>query len=205
MTEKEINKLVSDNINYVKSVANHYRGNGVDFDDLVSEGTLAMLTAAQKYDAERGSQFVAYASPFIRKAIQQTIDKQAALYRVPKDQKKHAPRNAAKAVSIDAPISEGNKYTLLDILINKDAQPADDNTAFTQMINDLERCVGELEERDRIVISKFYGIGMAHETLAEIAEDLQLKRERVRQIRDKAIRQISKNTTSKVLKHFLRK
>lgn len=64
MTEKEINKLVSDNINYVKSVANHYRGNGVDFDDLVSEGTLAMLTAAQKYDAERGSQFVAYASPF---------------------------------------------------------------------------------------------------------------------------------------------
>lgn len=90
MTEKEINKLVSDNINYVKSVANHYRGNGVDFDDLVSEGTLAMLTAAQKYDAERGSQFVAYASPFIRKAMQQTIDKQAALYRVPKDQKKHA-------------------------------------------------------------------------------------------------------------------
>lgn len=111
MTEKEINKLVSDNINYVKSVANHYRGNGVDFDDLVSEGTLAMLTAAQKYDAERSSQFVAYASPFIRKAMQQTIDKQAALYRVPKDQKKHAPRNAAKAVSIDAPISEGNKYT----------------------------------------------------------------------------------------------
>ena len=106
MTEKEINKLVSDNINYVKSVANHYRGNGVDFDDLVSEGTLAMLTAAQKYDAERGSQFVAYASPFIRKAMQQTIDKQAALYRVPKDQKKHAPRNATKAVSIDAPISE---------------------------------------------------------------------------------------------------
>ena len=101
MTEKEINKLVSDNINYVKSVANLYRGNGVDFDDLVSEGTLAMLTAAQKYDAERGSQFVAYASPFIRKAMQQTIDKQAALYRVPKNQKKHAPRNAAKALSID--------------------------------------------------------------------------------------------------------
>ena len=137
--------------------------------------------------------------------ISTLIDKQAALYRVPKNQKKHAPRNAAKAVSIDAPITEGNKYTLLDILINKDAQPADDNTAFAQMLNDLERCVGELKERDRIVISKFYGIGMAHETLAEIAEDLQLKRERVRQIRDKAIRQISKNTTSKVLKHFLRK
>lgn len=73
------------------------------------------------------------------------------------------------------------------------------------MLNDLERCVEELDERDRTVISKFYGIGTAHETLAEIAEDMQLKRERVRQIRDKAIRQISRNTTSKVLKHFLRK
>ena len=190
MTEREINKIVSENLNYVK---------------LVSEGTLAMMMAAQKFDATRGSQFVAYASPFIRKAMQQAIDKQSALYRVPKDQKKYAPRNAAKTVSIDAPLSVGNQYTLLDILVNKDAKMADDNTAFTQMLNDLERCVEELEERDRTVICKFYGIGTAHETLAEIAEDMQLKRERVRQIRDKAIRQISRNTTSKVLKHFLRK
>lgn len=205
MTEKEINKMVSDNINYVKSVANHYRGNGVDFDDLVSEGTLAMLAAAQKYDESRGSQFVAYASPFIRKAMQQAIDKQSALYRVPKDQKKYAPRSAAKTMSIDAPISEGNKYTLLDILVNKNATLADESTAFAQMLKELERCIGELEERDRLVISKFYGIGMPHETLAEIAEDMQLKRERIRQIRDKAIRKISKSTTSKVLKHFIRK
>ena len=205
MTERETNKIVSENLNYVKSVANQYRGNGVEFDDLVSEGTLAMIMAARKFDETKGSQFVAYASPFIRKAMQQAIDKQSALYRVPKDQKKYAPRNAAKAVSIDAPLSVGNQYTLLDILVNKDAKMADDNTAFTQMLSDLERCVEELDERDRTVISKFYGIGTAHETLAEIAEDLQLKRERVRQIRDKAIRQISKNATSKVLKHFLRK
>ena len=137
--------------------------------------------------------------------MQQAIDKQSALYRVPKDQKKYAPRNASKAVSIDAPLSEGNKYTLLDILINKDAQQADDNAAFSQMLNDLTRCVKALEEREKTVVSKFYGIGVPHETLAEIAEDMQLKRERVRQIRDKAIRHISKNTTSKTLKHFLRK
>ena len=176
MTERETNKIVSENLNYVKSVANQYRGNGVEFDDLVSEGTLAMIMAARKFDETRGSQFVAYASPFIRKAMQQAIDKQSALYRVPKDQKKYAPRNAAKAVSIDAPLSVGNQYTLLDILVNKDAKMADDNTAFTQMLNDLERCVEELDERDRTVISKFYGIGTAHETLAEIAEDMQLKR-----------------------------
>ena len=205
MTEREINKIVSENLNYVKSVANQFRGKGVEFDDLVSEGTLAMMMAAQKFDATRGSQFVAYASPFIRKAMQQAIDKLSALYRVPKDQKKFAPRNAAKTVSIDAPLSVGNQYTLLDILINKDVKMADDNAAFTQMLNDLERCVEALEEREKMVITKFYGMGVAHETLAEIAEDMQLKRERVRQIRDKAIRQISKNATSKVLKHFLRK
>lgn len=205
MTEKEINQLVSDNINYVKSVANKYRGNGIDFDDLVSEGTLAMLMAAQKYDESRGSQFVAYASPFVHKAMQQAVDKQSALYRVPKDQKKYAPRNASKAVSIDAPLSEGNKYTLLDILVNPDAKLADDNVAYVQMLNDLKRCVEVLGEREKEVVSKFYGIGVAHETLAEIADDMQLKRERVRQIRDKAIREMTKNATSKVLKQFLRK
>lgn len=205
MTEKEINQLVSDNINYVKSVANKYRGNGIDFDDLVSEGTLAMLMAAQKYDESRGSQFVAYASPFVHKAMQQAVDKQSALYRVPKDQKKYTPRNASKAVSIDAPLSEGNKYTLLDILVNPDAKLADDNVAYVQMLNDLKRCVEVLGEREKEVVSKFYGIGVAHETLAEIADDMQLKRERVRQIRDKAIREMTKNATSKVLKQFLRK
>jgi len=205
MTEKEINCLVSENVNYVKSVANQYKGQGVDFDDLVSEGTLAMLMAAKKFDSNRGSKFVAYASPFIRKAMQEAINKQSAMYRVPKDQKKFAPRGVGKAVSIDAPLSVGNQYTLLDILVNKDAKLADDNAAFAEMLADLQKCVDQLEERDRLVISKFYGLGVAHETLAEIAEDMQLKRERVRQIRDKAIRQISKNTKSRVLKSFLRK
>ena len=205
MTEKEINTLVSDNVNYVKSVANQYKAQGVDFDDLVSEGTLAMLMAARKFDASRGTKFVAYASPFIRKAMQAAIDKQAAMYRVPKDQKKFAPKGTGKAVSIDAPLSVGNQYTLLDILVNQDAKLADDHAAFAEMLADLHRCVDSLEDRDRQVISKFYGLGVAHETLAEIADDMQLKRERVRQIRDKAIRQIAKDTKSRVLKSFLRK
>ena len=157
MTERETNKIVSENLNYVKSVANQYRGNGVEFDDLVSEGTLAMIMAARKFDETRGSQFVAYASPFIRKAMQQAIDKQSALYRVPKDQKKYAPRNASKAVSIDQPISEGNPYTLLDILVNQDVNMADDNVAFQQMLKDLDNCVDLLDEREKEVVRKFYG------------------------------------------------
>jgi RNA polymerase primary sigma factor len=120
MTEKEINKIVSENLNYVKSVANQYKGKGVEFDDLVSEGTLAMLMAARKFQADRGTDFVAYAGPFVHKAISQAIDKQSGLYRLPKDQKKFAPRNADKAVSVDAPLSANNPYTLLDILNEPD-------------------------------------------------------------------------------------
>lgn len=205
MEDKDKNKMVSDNLNYVKSVAHQFSGQGVEFDDLVSEGTLAMIMAAQKFDASRGTQFVAYAAPLIRKTMRQAIDKQSSLYRIPKDQKKFTPRSASKTVSVDAPLSVGNQYTLLDILANKDIQPSDDNAAFRQMLNDLEKCVETLDERERKVVRKFYGLGTAHETLAEIAEDMELKRERVRQIRDKALRKISKNTHSKVLKSFLKK
>ena len=205
MTEKECNQIVSENLNYVKSVANQFKGKGIDFEDLVSEGTLAMITAAQKFDASRGAKFVAYASPFIRKAMQEAIDKQSAMYRIPKDQKRYAPRSASKAVSVDAPLSAGNQFTLLDILVNNDVEMADDNVAFQQMLKDLNHCVANLGVRESEVIRKFYGLGINHETLAEIAEDMSLKRERVRQIRDKALRKISKNTNSKILKTFLRK
>lgn len=164
-----------------------------------------MIMAARKFDETRGFPVCCLCIPFHPQG-DAAGDRQAiGSLQSAKRPEEVCTRNAAKAVSIDAPLSVGNQYTLLDILVNKDAKMADDNTAFTQMLNDLERCVEELDERDRTVISKFYGIGTAHETLAEIAEDMQLKRERVRQIRDKAIRQISRNTTSKVLKHFLRK
>lgn len=205
MKEKDINQLVSENLNYVKSVANRYRGKGVDFEDLVSEGYMAMVNAAQKFDDTKGTQFVAYAGPFIRKAMELAIEQQAALYRIPKSERKLMPRSANKAVSIDAPLSIGNQYTLLDILTNPDIEQADDNVAFRQMLADLKASLGVLEEREQEVVRKFYGIGIAHVTLAEIAEDMNLKRERVRQIRDKALRKMSKNTTSKILKSFLKK
>ncbi len=205
MKENDINQLVSENLNYVKSVANQYRSKGVDFEDLVSEGYMAMVNAAQKYDATKGAKFVAYAGPFIRKAMEQAIEQQAALYRIPKGERKFMPRSAEKAVSIDAPLSMNNQYTLLDILTNKDIEMADDNAMFKQMLTDLDKCVSVLDDREQEVIRKFYGIGIAHVTLAEIAEDMNLKRERVRQIRDKALRKMSKNTNSKILKGFLKK
>ena len=205
MKDKDMNQLVSENLNFVKSLANQYRGKGLDFDDLVSEGYMAMVQASQKFDASRGTQFVAYAAPFIRKAMEQAIDQQAGLYRVPKSERKYAPRSASKAVSIDAPLSVGNQYTLLDVLINKDALMADDNVGFRQMLDDLTDCIATLDDREKEVVQKFYGIGKPHVTMAEIAEDMGLKRERVRQIRDKALRQIGKNAKTKALKAFLKK
>ena len=205
MKENDINTLVSENLNFVKSIANHYNGKGVDFDDLVSEGYMAMVQAAQKFDAARGTQFVSYAAPFVRKAMEKAIEQQAGVCRIPKSERKFANRSTSKAVSIDEPLSAGNKYTLLDILANKDALMADDNVIFNQMIADLKNCIDTLDDREKEVIQKFYGIGKPHVTLAEIGEDMNLKRERVRQIRDKAIRKISKKAQTKVLKSFLKK
>ena len=203
MKENNIEKLVGENLNFVKSVANKYVGKGVEFDDLVSEGYIAMLQAAQKFEADRGTKFVGYAAPFIRKAMEQAITQQSGVCRVPKSDRKLMTRSANIAVSIDAPLSEGTHYTLLDILINKDALIADESTVFQQMMDDLQNCIATLDEREQEIIRKFYGI--AHITLAEIAEDMNLKRERVRQIRDKAIRKIGKNAKTKILKSFLRK
>lgn len=189
MEMNDINLLVSENLNYVKAVANQYRGHGVEFDDLVGEGYLAMMQAAQKFDSSRGTNFVAYAAPFIRKAMEKML---------PQTQNK-------VQKSIDAPLSATNQYTLLDILNDKDAEQADDNTILKMVRNDLLNALNALDARDKEVIMRFYGIGTPHLTMIEIAEQMDLKRERVRQIRDKAIRKIAKNAHTKALKAFLKK
>ena len=104
MEAKNINQLVTENLSYVKSLANRFKGKGVDFDDLV-----------------RGTQFIAYAAPFIRKAMEQAIKQQSASYGMPKDGHQQLNKKQSRPLSIDAPLGTNNKYTLLDILINKDA------------------------------------------------------------------------------------
>lgn len=205
MKENDSNTLVNKNLNFVKSIANKYMGKGVDFEDLVSEGYMAMAQAAQKFDADRGTQFVSYAAPFIRKAMEKAIEQQVGACRIPKSERKSTYRSTNNTMSIDEPLSTGNKYTLLDVLANKDALMADDYAIFNQMISDLKNCIDNLSDREKEVIQKFYGIGKPHATLAEIGEDMNLKRERVRQIRNKAIRKISKKAQTKVLKSFLKK
>lgn len=205
MEKKNINQLVTDNLNYVKSLANRYQGRGVDFEDLVSEGYMAMTQAAQKYDAQRGTQFVAYAAPFIRSAMEQAVRQQASTSGMSKDSHYFAGKVSSPTLSVDAPLTTNNKYTLLDILVNKDAMTEEENAYFRMVTKDLYAAIDALEDREQTVIKKFFGIGCAHITMAEIAEDLGLKRERVRQIRDKAVRKMSRQAQTKVLKALLRK
>ena len=171
MEAKNINQLVTENLSYVKSLANRFKGKGVDFDDLVSEGYMAMTQAAQKYDTERGTQFIAYAAPFIRKAMEQAIKQQSASYGMPKDGHQQLNKKLSRPL-----ISE-----------------------------DLKAAIEILDEREREVIRKFYGIGCPHIPMADIAEDMELKRERVRQIRDKAVRKMARQAKTKALKTLLRK
>lgn len=205
MEAKNINQLVTENLNYVKSLANRFKGKGVDFDDLVSEGYMAMTQAAQKYNQERGTQFIAYAAPFIRKAMEQAVKQQSASYGMPRDEYQQLHKRVSRPLSIDAPLSANNKYTLLDILINKDALSDEENSYFRLITEDLNAAIETLDEREREVIRKFYGIGCPHIPMADIAEDMNLKRERVRQIRDKAVRKIARQAKTKALKALLRK
>lgn len=203
MKENDIERLISENLNYVKALANQFKGKGVDYDDLVSEGYLAMTKAAYKYDAAKGNGFVAYAAPLIREAMRQAIDQQGCLYRVPRDVKP-LQQGATRLKSVDAPLSAGNQHTLLDIL-ESDGQDQLDNTYTRQVVEDLKACVGQLEGRERLVVEKYFGIGGGVRlTMAQIAEDMGLKRERVRQIRNTAVRQLYKHAKSKALKTFLK-
>lgn len=202
MKENDIAKLVNENLNYVKALANQFRGKGVDYDDLVSEGYLAMTKAAYKYDGTKGNSFVAYAAPSIREAMRKAIEQQGCLYRVPRDVRS-VQQGASKLKSVDAPLSANNQYTLLDILESGNQDQAE-NTYLQQVKEDLKACVEQLEGRERTVIEKYFGIGSQHLTMAQIAEDLELSRERVRQIRNTAIRKLYKHAKSKALKTFLR-
>lgn len=205
MEKNDTNQLVSSNLNYVKSLANKYKGKNVDFEDLVSEGSMAMVQAARKFDVSRGTPFVSYAAPFIKKAMEKAIEQQESLYRIPKEEyRKHTP-DFQKARSIDAPLGTGNQYTLLDILVNQDTELSDNQAITSQLVKELNDCIQYLDEREQEVIRKFYGLETPHLTLAEIAIEMHIKRERARQIRDKAIRNIARNSKSKILKYFLHK
>ena len=183
--QRALSKLVEANLRFVVTIARQYRGQGVEMEDLVSEGNMGLMKAAAKFDASKGVRFVNYAV----KAIAQ----QSGLYQVPKDVKHdEVARQQSMPLSVDAPLGHRANMSLLSVLVNQDA-PLADERVHSEVIEDaVEFALGSLDKRESKVINSYFGIGQEHETMAEIAEDLELKRERVRQIRDKAIRKLRK-------------
>lgn len=170
------NKLVTDNLGYVITLARQYKSDILSTDDLISEGTIGMMKAAQKYDPQRGKPFVTFAAPYIRQAIEQAISR----LDTPTDM---------RSTDESLPRGSRNNYTLLNVLEDKDSPRAD--AASEQMLSDdMLRGLGRLDERQQAVVSRYFGIDRERQTMAEIGQELGLKRERVRQIRNQALRKL---------------
>ena len=191
---KALEKLTKANLKFVVSLAHHYKNQGLGEDDLVSEGNIRMMHAAQKFDGTKGIRFVSYAAPYIRKAMEEAIKEQTALYKLPKDKKSKFERKRTHAISIDQPIPIGssNNFTLQHVLENEDAPQADEHLNKELLNFEIQKSLNELNEREKRIIIAIYGLNGTHYTMAEIAENMGLKRERVRQIRNKALRKLHK-------------
>ena len=196
--ERALSKLIEANLKFVVTVARQYKGKGVAMEDLVSEGNIGLMKAATKFDASKGVRFVNYAVVHIRQAIEKAIDQQGGLYQIPKDVKQDLARQQSIPLSVDAPLGHRTNMSLLSVLVNKDAPLADERVHSEAIEDAIEYALGTLNERERRVVNAFFGIDQEHETMAEIAEDMELKRERVRQIRDISVRKLRKAYRNKL-------
>lgn len=190
----ESDKLVTDNIGYVVTMAKQYAGRGVAMDDLISEGNMAMVDASRKFDPSLGKRFVSYAAPFIRHAMEKAIEEQAGLYRIPRNEATRETKKRKMPVSIDEPIPVGsaNAFNLLSVLVNKNVRRVDVDLENEETRDTLKKALESLDDRERQVVDRYFGLSDQPLTMAEIGNEMGLKRERVRQIRDKAIRKMKK-------------
>lgn len=185
-------RLAEANLRFVVKIAGQYKGQGLALDDLIGEGNIGLLKAAAKFDASRGTRFVNYAVVFIRQQIERAISEQAGLYKAPKDAERSAARAGSRPLSVDAPLGGRSNMSLLSVLVNQDSPQADERVYSEAIEHAVEFALLSLGEREARVVNGFFGIDRERETMAEIAYDMGLKRERVRQIRDRAMRRLKK-------------
>ena len=237
---KALDKLTKANLRFVVSVAKQYQNQGLSLSDLINEGNLGLIKAAEKFDETRGFKFISYAVWWIRQAILQAIAEQSRIVRLPLNQvgsenkinrllNKFEQENERRPsvdeiseqidlpedkvgeamlantrhVSVDAPFIDGEDNSLLDILVNDDAPMADRQLVLESLREEISNVLNTLSDRERCVIKAFYGIGEPEMTLEEIGNKYGLTRERVRQIKEKAIRHLRSNTKNKLLKAYL--
>jgi len=183
---RALNKLIEANLRFVVVIARQYQGRGLSMEDLVSEGNMGLMKAARKYDAGKGLRFVNYAVVFIRQQIERALKIESAEQRVESGRD-------GQTRSVDAPLGSKPNVSLLSVLVDANSPQADERVYNSSVEAAVEYALRSLDEREGRVVNAFFGIGQDHLTMAEIAQDMGLKRERVRQIRNKAIRRLKKN------------
>ena len=235
-----LEKLTRANLRFVVSVAKQYQNQGLSLPDLINEGNLGLIKAAEKFDETRGFKFISYAVWWIRQSILQALAEQSRIVRLPLNQvgslnkinkayskfeqeheRRPSPEELAdqlelpaekvadtlrvsgRHVSVDAPFVDGEDNSLLDVLINNDSPSADRLLIDESLSREIERSLTTLTEREADIIRMFFGIACQEMTLEEIGERFVLTRERVRQIKEKAIRRLRHTSRSKLLKTYL--
>ena len=237
---KALEKLTRANLRFVVSVAKQYQNQGLSLPDLINEGNLGLIKAAEKFDETRGFKFISYAVWWIRQSILQALAEQSRIVRLPLNQvgslnkiskafskfeqeneRRPSPEELAEEldipvdkisdtlkvsgrhISVDAPFVEGEDNSLLDVLVNDDAPIADRSLMNESLSKEIDRALATLTERECEIIKMFFGIGCQEMTLEEIGDKFGLTRERVRQIKEKAIRRLRQGSRSKLLKSYL--
>lgn len=239
-----LDRLTKANLRFVVSVAKQYQNQGLSLPDLINEGNLGLIKAAQRFDETRGFKFISYAVWWIRQSILQSLAEQARIVRLPlnkvgltnKIQKAYSMLEqeyerepsaeelaellemdieevnatlgtSSRHISVDTPLGEGDDNTLIDIMENVNADRAETNLEHNEsLLQEIERSMLSLTERQKEVICYFFGLGIDHPlTLEDIGEKFNLTRERVRQIKDKAISKMRTNSRSSALKSYLGK
>ena len=238
--QEALEKLTKANLRFVVSVAKQYQNQGLSLPDLINEGNLGLIKAAEKFDETRGFKFISYAVWWIRQSILQALAEQSRIVRLPLNQvgslnkinkafsrfeqeheRRPSPEELAETldlpaekvadtlrvsgrhISVDAPFVEGEDNSLLDVLVNDDSPVADKTLINESLSTEVERALATLTERERDIIRLFFGINCQEMTLEEIGEKFGLTRERVRQIKEKAIRRLRHSSRSKLLKTYL--
>ena len=183
--ERALNRLVEANLRLVAYVARAYQGKGLAMDDLISEGNLGLMKAAAKYDASRELRFAGFAAVHIRRAIEKALLHESS-------EKMVESRANGEKRSLDAPLGAKPNVSLLSVLVDGNSPLADGRAYSAAQEEQVERALRSLNERETRVVAAYFGIGQEHLTMAEIAADMGLKRERVRQIRNRAVRRMKK-------------
>lgn len=182
---RALETLIKNNMGFVINLAKEYQQGGMELDDLVSEGSIALMNAILKWDPAKTSSLVAYAVYDIRKAMERTAEQESMIVRIPEGE-------FANVKSMDAPLRPGHSRSLGETMPSQSGEAPDAATDTLFVTEEMKERVQMLPQREQEIILSFYGIGRPHMTMAEIGDAMGLRRERVRQIRKKAERKLRK-------------